>query len=236
MTNVVRILLVLLAFTCYASSCSRRTDRRLPTEAPESITSPHIKAGEVRIYSNGEVRRGAIGAGVVIGQSKDRTYILTAYHVAKIKPGGKRFTNKLGVWKNEKATPIDARLERKASNELDAAIISTRSISNRVAKISRTGPFEGEPVFILGSPPETFRTIYKRRVGRPFGKINHRFRYRIKSFQLNGNIIPGFSGGGVFNHKQELVGMCYRTKTKEDMTGVCFSIKILRDLIQPYTR
>lgn len=225
----------LLTIGLLSSACALQRVPELPNEPPEAVLEPHVIVGNIRIRKTGNISRGSHGAGTVIGHKAGRTYILTARHTTEENEATADYSYKLGVWTHETAYPIEAQIERISRHGLDAAIISTKAIDHRVAKTSRRDPATGEQVFVLGSPSGSFRTIYRRRVLRyESGRFYRGLHYQLTTFLLDGPILPGFSGGGVFNSYEELVGICYARRTERQGQGVCIPIRALDELLEPY--
>jgi S1-C subfamily serine protease len=226
MRRIVKLTLLALSLTCISATCVQPT-AQLSEEPPQEITAPHVRVG---------IRPNYHGSGIVISHKSAKTFILTARHAATLcekLENNKRCS--LAVWPGDKLDPVDAIIERNAKNELDASIISTPRLSNPVAKIARKNEFARTPVFVLGSPGDPFRTIYRRRI-REYGRqYNSRIRYLATELDLDGSILPGFSGGGVYNARSELVAMCVSRRREEDNRGVCIPIQALFDLIRQYT-
>lgn len=232
-SKVVRFVLVILTLGLFLSCLP--VSQPLPLEVPTEIIESHVVVGNVCIGQDGLSSMGTNGAGVIIGHKKNRTYILTASHATYLQEPVIGYTFKLGVWIHETTNPIDTEIEELSLNGLDAAIISTKSINRRAAKISRRDPKRGERVFVFGSPLGEFREVRRRGVSE-FGdeRIRSKFRSYPTRFVLDGSIVHGFSGGGVFNRHKELVGMCHAVRPEENNRGVCIPIRTLADSIQLY--
>ena len=236
MTKVNKITLLLLSFACRSATCSPSQPPLLEElEEPSlTITGPHVNVGVGYYQSDGSILPGVYGSGIVISHKRNTTFILTAKHATTLCDSVERTDCGLTIRASEKALSQKAEIERNSGYGLDATIISTSRIANPVAKISGTNAREREAVFVLGSPGDVYRTFYRRRILSYGGQRNSRIRYLMTELDLNGSILVGFSGGGVYNMRSQLVAMTWGRRREKNSRGVCIPIESLHELIRPF--
>jgi S1-C subfamily serine protease len=211
------VLYVVVLFCCIPQPL------QLPPEPSPEIINSHVMVGTIDKNNENFYYIKTYGSGVIIGNDKSRTYILTAKHVQDYP---RNSTCKLGVWiyPSRKVIPAKTVVEDKT---LDAAIISIARVDNQPVKISMDNPLIGQEVFVFGNPDLYSLKILKR---------NILFYTNVNRVILDGSTIPGFSGGGMFGSKNRLLGICYSRFSKGWKNGVCIPIRSLSNLINSYPK
>lgn len=233
--RIVQSIILIFALACLSATCQPQSRQPLPPEPPEAITRPHIVVTRIESSPIKQPRIVGQASGVVIGHKTGRTYILTVGHIRYTGATKQGYTYGLGALLKLDGTSIDARIERFSKHGLDAIIISTKTLALPTARISETDPERREELFVLGAPLGSYRIIYRRRVRKyRNARSSRRLHYLIREFVLDGVIVCGFSGGGVYNSSKELVGMCYRRISVKNELGVCLPVSALRELINQY--
>jgi len=189
------------------------------------------------------------GSGTVISIIRGRVYVLTARHVVDTDardplPEGQEWRRVVAITLKGPIFPI--RIEKGATNGTDAIVVSFNPGEEhqrllQIAQIAARDPRVGEQLLVFGAPDATFRVRARREVRRYCRPRDNCGLCSIEDrcYLLNEGIRPGFSGGGVWDRRGHLAGMCigYRYPLGDDpFMGMCLPISTLRPLVNPYLR
>ena len=212
-----------------ACSTQPRTIRCIPSKTLLPLSS-YVLVSKVLYNQEYKITLGEThGAGTIVGWKNNRGVVLTAKHVVadagtKIEVITREGNILEGRWllviAPSKHGPLyKAKLERNWTNGTDASLLSFDPGGSRqdlqAAKTARRNPRPGTPLFTFGAPKGYWRKIVRREVDRycrprdGCGLCNLSDSCMI----LNEGIEKGFSGGGIFNHQGELVGMSIGFRT-----------------------
>ncbi len=188
----------------------------LPDDIPIEIIKAHVGVNAKGTNEAGLIAYSGRGSGIAVAKKNGRIYVLTARHAIEPEPHRRHpgYTYEPQVWENE-YTFTEARTEEVGRYGLDAAIISyiPEGPSPSTVAISYRRPIRQEAVFVFGSPASAFRVI---RRGRIAGSC-----YRITaSCELATPVLPGFSGGGIYNGYEKLLGMTIARRHKDNNEGI----------------
>lgn len=177
--------------------------------------------------TNEKVEIQGIGAGVVIGQDKDKFYIVTARHVVLSDDGSEMPFTFVGIMNTFDDATLDSRtttpavLEKISTGWEDLALISIKKDPEVKVAIAKIGGKVkvGDRVSTVGCP-EAIPSIYSEGVV-SFKEARGDFEY----IHVTSVARPGSSGGPLFNSKGEVVGVVLRSFS-ENM-GIAISSKDL---------
>jgi S1-C subfamily serine protease len=200
-----RFLVILLLIAGLLFACSP------PVERPENVdrfqqrvqrmrlvTNMHLATIKLGEFRNGKQRNRA--AGVILRQDKDSTLLLTAGHVARnVERAGVGAASLTG-------TPCHAEVVAK-SDRYDLALLRADCRMPGIQVKLATRPVElSEPVYMLGHPLGEPYTLTKGIVS----STQRNFDLGVKGkffVQVDAIGLIGSSGGPLFNHRGELVGI-----------------------------
>jgi S1-C subfamily serine protease len=155
-----------------------------------------------------------IGAGIVVGVSGGRLYIVTANHVVR---HGTQQARTLGVtFRSLPGEPAAAKLLSDFDEGLDLAVLAVDSgglgIKTRSLPFDRLGDanvlYRGDPVYAVGQPNGV-----RWRVSATPDRMSRKAADSI--YFESSSVAPGHSGGGLLNGRWQLVGMIRGDQTPE---------------------
>jgi len=204
----------------------------------EEIAESHVVVLRYRLHE-GKLKSISRGTGTVIYTNK-RSYIITAKHAAKDISNPQK-TDVLEVL-SVIGTRYKAKVEQEARYGLDAVVISTKEIKERTKATIRASRLQRDESFIiLGSPGPEYTRVSTGKIKHFCGSGFHcRWCPRRRScVVLDAQIVPGFSGGGMYDRQGRYSGTCvarqsYEVKGPGD--AVCITHTSLRELLNKFTR
>ena len=230
---------VLLIFGCGCCSYTNEISAVLQKTVP---SVPHVSI-EQQLFDlkTRKLLSRSIGSGTVFSV-KERIYILTAAHVIQFEESVPNSLERTLVLLSDGGTPIVGKAEEVRPDGLDLAIISIGKIPGeitpRAATLSWRGPRRRANVFAVGSSVEEFRRTVSRRVGPRCNDNNSTCEIcgpEADCFTLTEMLIPGFSGGGVYNTSTRLVGINIGNRGwPGEEIGMCISIKQILPYLKKY--
>ena len=159
----------------------------------------------------------SVGTGTIIDSYQGEALVLTCGHLFRDLPPNARITVEMFPGVNERALGREEKFEAQVidfqASELDIGLISFHP-GREVARVpliaQQENLREGEPVFSIGcdngqSPSRRDSRITK--LNRYMGAPN---------VEVAGAPVQGRSGGGLFNAKGELIGICYAADNELD--------------------
>lgn len=179
----------------------------------------------------------SIGSGTIIRYRKGkRLLVLTAFHVAKLTDPNNiqiRF-KKSNSWKRT------MRLVR-YKEEVDLALLESiepEENNGPQATLATYDPPLGGEIWVIGSPRGMERNITRGILSNIIDYKKGKNKYTL--YRTDTDIFYGNSGGGVYNHKGELVGvvMAVQVTTSGPFTttpipggGLCISLQHIQDFL-----
>ena len=159
----------------------------------------------------------SVGTGTIIDSYQGEALVLTCGHLFRDLPPNARITVEMFPGVNEKALGREEKFEAQVidfqASELDIGLISFHP-GREVARVpliaQQENLREGEPVFSIGCDNGQSPSRRDSRVT----KLN---RYMgAPNVEVAGAPVQGRSGGGLFNAKGELIGICYAADNELD--------------------
>ncbi|MBM3964418.1 MAG: hypothetical protein FJ308_05040 [Planctomycetes bacterium] len=159
----------------------------------------------------------SVGTGTIIDSYQGEALVLTCGHLFRDLPPNARITVEMFSSLNEKAPGTEEKFEAQVidfqASELDIGLLSFHP-GREVARVpliaQRESLREGEPVFSIGcdnGQPPSRRDSRITKLNRYMGAPN---------VEVAGAPVQGRSGGGLFNTKGELIGICYAADNELD--------------------
>ena len=165
------------------------------------------------------------GTGVVVAKTGNQTLILTAWHVVKKFVGPAQINGKEITFPKMKRIPVkvvmmddlgNVVLRKSYSGDIDTnslnndlALIKVKArLPSAVALVARRLPRFGDVAWVIGHPFGRYEyTITKGIVSHPQQRIKQGlFSYKTY-MQISSGVVPGNSGGPVFNHNGRVSGI-----------------------------
>ena len=159
----------------------------------------------------------SVGTGTIIDSYQGEALVLTCGHLFRDLPPNARITVEMFPGVNERALGREEKFEAQVidfqASELDIGLISFHP-GREVARVpliaQQENLREGEPVFSIGCDNGQSPSRRDSRVT----KLN---RYMgAPNVEVAGAPVQGRSGGGLFNAKGELIGICYAADNELD--------------------
>jgi len=185
------------------SSAARRDPLSLvsPNEQPRNLSDPQGATVRIRVE---EPRHESVGTGTIIDSHNGEALVLTCGHLFRENQGQTKIVVETflgGQIQSYPATLIDFQ-----AKEMDIGLIAFRPNGNipvaRLIPKNRTLG-EGQPVFSWGCD----RGALPSRRDSQITKLN---RYLgAANVEVDGEPVEGRSGGGLFDDRGELIGVCY---------------------------
>ena len=199
--------------TALVSSTAVKSDFSIPAPAPSTrYVDPSMATVRIRVD---EPSHEAVGTGTIIDTFQGEALVLTCGHLFRDTQGRtpiivETFVN--GVPRQHQATLIDFRADTSdiglVSFRTDQEVGVVRLVDHR-EKLR-----EGDPVYSWGCDQGA---VPSRRDSR-ITKLN---RYQGEpNVEVLGAPVQGRSGGGLFNAKGELIGVCYAADTERHNEGL----------------
>ena len=207
----------------YPSSLKRKANLRDPASddwgevMPSRSTAEAIeraRAATVRLRVHDQQGYG-IGTGTIIDTRKGEALILTCGHL--FRDAGTRSRVEVDIFHGGRSHTIEGRVIDYDADDRDVALVAIKTY------------FELQPVEIgvLLEPISVGESVFT--FGCDRGRLPSRFDTRItginkynqhlglSNFEIHGAPIDGRSGGGLFNQKGELVGICNAADYRDDV-------------------
>lgn len=159
----------------------------------------------------------SVGTGTIIDSFQGEALVLTCGHLFRDLPPNARITVEMFPGLNERVPGREDKFEAQVidfqASELDIGLLSFHP-GREVARVpliaQRESLREGEPVFSIGcdnGQPPSRRDSRITKLNRYMGAPN---------IEVAGAPVQGRSGGGLFNAKGELIGICYAADNELD--------------------
>lgn len=182
--------------------------------------------------TNGDSVLSGEGSGVIMSESKGKTYIMTCAHVIS---GGDKFKITLND-----GTELDAEMVN-FDSQTDIGVLAVNKTGLKVATFANSTQIEvGEQCIAIGCPGgskfvNSVTSGYVSALDRP---VSSSIGYNTECIQTDAAINPGNSGGALFNMQGQVIGINSSKIASTEYEGMGFAIpsntavKIAKSLIE----
>ena len=167
--------------------------------------------------NGGEVKAGT-GSGVIMSESKGKTYIMTAAHVIS---DGTKFTVTLNNDEEYDAEVVGI------DSQTDIGVLSIQKTGLKVAKFGNSDDIEvGEGCVAIGCPGglEFKNSVTQGIVSAVDRPVESSIGYDTKCIQVDAAINPGNSGGALFNMQGQVIGINSSKIASTEYEGMGFAV------------
>ena len=168
--------------------------------------------------NSGEKVASGEGSGVIMSESKGKTYIMTCAHVIA---DGSSFTVTLDNDKEYEATMVGY------DSQTDIGVLSIEATGLSVAQFGDSGDIEvGEECVAIGCPGGlTFKnSVTKGIVSALDVPVSSSIGYNNECIQVDAAINPGNSGGALFNMQGQVIGINSSKIASTEYEGMGFAV------------
>jgi hypothetical protein len=170
----------------------------------DKIETQRLQVVKLRVQP--EDRSSEVAAGIYVGKDNQNAYFITAFHPLRKQKSGNDPVETVGLQFYGRATVFTAKVLDHFDPDLDLAVVyvPASSLPTGITPMTRGNASSKFPVRIIGHPPAGDWALW------PGGVLNENSaagNSRFFSTTTDPSLTDGFSGGPVFDSRDNFVGM-----------------------------